>query len=117
MEPRTRLAWGGGVCLVLLLLMVITTPVDQLATHRVLGFVFKLTLMIGALWLAWPDVVRLGRHLPPKFVILASVSLFATLIQPRFGMLLIGLTLVYWVGWRVYKQAFPGGFSLKNRRD
>jgi hypothetical protein len=97
--------------------MVASTPWDKIGGHGGLSFLLKLTLMIGALWLAWPDLVRIGRRLPPKFVLIASLSLFVTLVQPRFGLLLVALSLVYWVGWWLYKQAFPSGISLRNPRD
>ncbi len=107
MDRRNRLAWGGGACLLVLLGMLATTPWDQIGTHRVLGFVFKLTLTLGALWLAWPDLVRWGKYLPPKFVLLAAVALLLILVQPRLGALAVALLLAYWGGWRVYRKVFP----------
>jgi hypothetical protein len=110
MERRTRLAWGFGVSVVVLLIMLMATPFDQWSTHRVLGFTIKITLVIGLLWLAWPDLVRIGKRLPPRIIVLAAVSLVAILIQPRFGAFLVGLTAIYWAGWWLYKKFFPGGF-------
>jgi hypothetical protein len=107
MDPRTRLAAGGIGCTAILLVMLVMTPVDQWGTHRVLGFVFKLALTIGALWLAWPDLVKMGHRLPPKFVWVAAASLLMVLIQPRFGALLILGTIIYAVGWWAYRKAFP----------
>ncbi|MDP1560413.1 MAG: hypothetical protein Q8M16_03355 [Pirellulaceae bacterium] len=109
MEPRTRLAWGFGVSLVVVFLMLVVTPFEQWSTHRVLGFFIKLTLVVGALWLAWSDLVRIGKRLPPKIIILATVSLLAILIHPRFGALLLALTIVYWAGWWLYQKIFSGG--------
>lgn len=106
MGLRTRLAWGFAVCSLVLLVMLLATPLDQWNTHRVLGFCIKLTLVIGALWLAWPDLVRIGQRLPPKIVIMAAVSLVAILIHARFGALLMALTLVYWGGWWLYQKIF-----------
>ncbi len=122
MEPRTRLAWGGGLCLLVLLGFVLTTPANELATHRVLGFVFKLTLTIGALWLAWPDLVKIGKHLPPGLSIMAGICLVAVLIQPRFGALMVLGTIVYWTGWWLYRKVFfikhnNKKYGGKNRND
>jgi hypothetical protein len=107
MGLRTRLAWGFAVSSLVLLVMLLATPGDKWNTHRVLlGFCIKLTLVIGALWLAWPDLVRIGQRLPPKIVMMAAVSLVAILIHARFGALLMALTLVYWGGWWLYQKIF-----------
>ncbi|MBL8888689.1 MAG: hypothetical protein JNL67_01840 [Planctomycetaceae bacterium] len=107
MERRTRLAWGFGVSCVLLLSLWFATPFDQGTSKWLFAFFLKLTLMVGVLWLAWPDLARLGQRLPPRFVILAIISLAMVLIQPRVGQLLILLTLVYWAGWWLYKKFYP----------
>jgi len=109
MDRRNRLAWGVGVCVLLMLGMLTVTPWDQIGTHRVFGFVFKLTLTVGALWLAWPDLVRWGKHLPPRFVPLAVIGLLLIVVQPRLGAFATALLLIYWGGWRVYRKVFPSG--------
>lgn len=106
------MAWGFGVSLFVVLLMLAATPFEDWSTHRVLGFCIKLTLVVGALWLAWSDLVRIGKRLPPKIIILAIASLLAILIHPRFGALLLALTIVYWAGWWLYQKFFPGGLTL-----
>lgn len=107
MDRRNRLAWGMAAGLLLLLGTMALTPWGELGTHKVFGFVFKLTLTLGALWLAWPDLVRWGQHLPPKFVWLAAGALLLILVQPRFGAVAVALLLVYWGGWRIYRKVFP----------
>lgn len=106
MGPRTRLAWGFGASLIVLLAMLATTAYDEWSTNRFLGFWLKLTLILGTMWLAWPDLVRLGKRLPPKIIVLALISLVVILIQPRIGALLLALTLVYWAAWWLYQKVF-----------
>lgn len=106
MGPRTRLAWGFGASLLVVLAMLAATSYGEGSTQKFLGFWLKLTLIIGTMWLAWPDLVRVGKRLPPKIVVLALITLVGILIQPRFGALLLALTLVYWAGWWLYQKVF-----------
>lgn len=106
MGPRTRLAWGFTISAIVLVVMLLATPVEHWNTHRVLGFSIKLTVVIGLLWLAWPDLTRIGKKLPPRFIILAAISLLTVLINARFGAFLVALTMVYFAGWWLYQRLF-----------
>lgn len=117
MDRRNRLVWGMAAGLLLLLSMLAVTPWGELGTHKFFGFVFKLTLTLGALWLAWPDLVRWGRYLPPKFVWLAAGTLLLILLQPRLGAFAVALLMVYWGGWHVFRQIFPQRRRSRAERD
>lgn len=112
-DKRKRLAYASIACLAVLTVFLLTQRFSQLATNPVFSFLFKLTIAVSVLWLAWPDLVKWRDWLPPKFLILAPVSLVALVIQPRLGAPLVFLTLAYWVGWSVYRKLFP---HRKNRR-
>jgi|GEM_PF-2025611 len=106
MEKRTRLAWASIVCFIALVLTVISTGFENIAGNPALGFIFKLTVAVSVLWLAWPDLVKLNKRLPPRFIIAASIALIFLIVQPRIGALLFAGLITYWGLWWGYQQLF-----------
>lgn len=96
--------------------MFMVTGWENLATNRAFGFVFKLTISVSLLWLAWPDLIKLNQRLPPRFIIVAFVALFVTLIQPRLGMVLIGGVIAYTGIWWIYRRVFDRKLPAVQRR-
>jgi hypothetical protein len=45
----------------------------------------RLTLVLGALWLAWPTVRRPAMWLPPGLAAVAVIALGACVVQPRLA--------------------------------
>lgn len=112
-DKRKRLAVASIACAALLTVFLLTVRFSDLAASPAFSFLFKLTIAVFVLWLAWPDLVKIKNRLPPRFLLIAPLALLALLINPRLGLPLVAAAFLYWVGWSIYRRLFPG----RNRKS
>lgn len=73
------------------------------------GPLLRAGLVLGALWLAWPQLGRLVTRIPQWLAVGFAVILFVGIIRPRFLFVIVPLALVLWFLGPVLARKFTGG--------
>jgi len=75
-----------------------------LATGFGVASLIRLSLVLGALWLAWPSIRRPAQWLPPGIATIVLVAIGACAVQPRLAFALIPLagSLIAFAGFARY---------------
>jgi hypothetical protein len=72
------------------------------------GPLLRAGLVLGALWLAWPQLGRIITRLPQWLAVAAAAILFVGIIRPRFLFVIIPLALLLWFLGPVLARRFTG---------
>lgn len=71
------------------------------------GSLFRLALVCGAIWLAWPSLQRPARWVPPGLVVVLLIGVATIAMQPRLVVAVvpaIGLLLAVSAAVRVFRR-------------
>lgn len=73
------------------------------------GPLLRAGLVLGALWLAWPQLGRIVTRIPQWLAVGFAVILFVGIIRPRFLFVIVPLALLLWFLGPVLARRFSGG--------
>ncbi|SRR6056297_1219062 len=89
-ETAETIQWRRPVVLVLAIVFMIAGVMLRLSTEESsahgsfgAGSLFRLSIAMGALWLAWPSLRRPATWLPPGMVIVILIGVGVVVAQPR----------------------------------
>lgn len=72
----------------------------------------RVGLVLGAAWLAWPQLTQLAHRVPPWFLAVAVLGLMVVMMRPRsvliLGPILAALAVLQFFGWLFQPLPRPG---------
>jgi hypothetical protein len=76
----------------------------DLASGFGVASLIRLSLVLGAIWLAWPSIRRPAQWLPPGIALIVLVTIGVCALQPRLAFALIPLAggLIAFAGFAKY---------------